>query len=115
MGKSVPYLFQKRDVYYLQKRAPQQLVPTLGQTVIRKSLRTPCRATAIKTALKTASPILEALDREWHAALFTIPEGPCGCARTFHQLNDHNSWIKAFQLYRRAFTIGCGGFIIGQS
>ena len=115
MGKSVPYLFQKRDVYHLQKRAPQQLVPTLGQTVIRKSLRTPCRATAIKTALKAASSILEALDREWHAALFTIPEGPYGCARTFHQLNDHNSWIKAFQLYRRAFTIGCGGFIIGQS
>ena len=87
MGKSAPYLFQKRDVYYLQKRTPQQLVPTLGRTVIRKSLRTPCRATAIKTAiktaLKTASPILEALDREWHQALFTIPEGPCGCARTF--------------------------------
>jgi hypothetical protein len=91
MGKSAPYLFQKRDVYYLQKRTPQQLVPTLGRTVIRKSLRTPCRATAIKTAiktalktaLKTASPILEALDREWHQALFTTPEGPCGCARTF--------------------------------
>ena len=39
--------------------------------------------TAIKTALKTASPILEALDREWHQALFTTPEGPCGCACTF--------------------------------
>ena len=87
MDNSALYLFQKRDVYYLQKRTPQQLVPTLGRTVIRKSLRTPCRATAIKTAiktaLKTASPILEALDREWHQALFTIPEGPCGCARTF--------------------------------
>ena len=64
-------MFQKRGVYYLQKRIPQQLVPKLGRVIIRKSLRTRCRATAIKTA----GPILKALDREWHEALFTIPDG----------------------------------------
>jgi hypothetical protein len=71
MGKPAPYLFQKRGVYYLQKRIPQQLVPKLGRVIIRKSLRTRCRTTAIKTA----GPILNALDREWHEALFTIPDG----------------------------------------
>ncbi len=60
MGKPAPYLFQKRGIYYLQKRVPQQLVPRLGRVIIRKSLRTTCRATAIKTA----GPILKALDRE---------------------------------------------------
>ena len=71
MGKPAPYLFQKRGIYYLQKRVPQQLVPRLGRVIIRKSLRTTCRATAIKTA----GPILKALDREWHEALFTISDG----------------------------------------
>lgn len=71
MGKPAPYLFQKRGVYYLQKRIPQQLVPKLGRVIIRKSLRTRCRTTSIKTA----GPILNALDREWHEALFTIPDG----------------------------------------
>ena len=49
-GKPAPYLFQKRGVYYLQKRIPQQLVPKLGRVIIRKSLRTRCRATAITKA-----------------------------------------------------------------
>ena len=71
MGKPAPYLFQKRGIYYLQKRVPQQLVPRLGRVIIRKSLRTTCRATAIKTA----GPILKALDREWHEALFNISDG----------------------------------------
>jgi hypothetical protein len=71
MGKPAPYLFQKRGVYYLQKRIPQQLVPKLGRLIIRKLLRTRCRTTAITTA----GPILKAPDREWHEALFTIPDG----------------------------------------
>ena len=70
MGKPAPYLFQKRGIYYLQKRVPQQLVPKLGRVIIRKSLRTTCRATAIKTA----GPILKAFDREWHEALFSISD-----------------------------------------
>ena len=71
MGKSAPYLFQKRGVYYLQKRIPKQLVAKLGRVIIRKSLRTRCHTTAITTA----GPILKALDREWHKAMFTIPDG----------------------------------------
>ena len=71
MGKSAPYLFQKRGVYCLQKRIPQQLLAKLGRVIIRKSLRTRCRTTAITTA----GPILKALDREWHEAIFTIPDG----------------------------------------
>ncbi len=71
MGKSAPYLFQKLGVYYLQKRIPQQLVAKLGCVIIRKSLRTRCRTTAITTA----GPILKALYREWHKAMFTIPDG----------------------------------------
>ena len=71
MGKPAPYLFQKRGIYYLQKRVPQKLVPKLGRVIIRKSLRTTCRATAIKTTC----PILKASDREWHEALFTISDG----------------------------------------
>ena len=70
MGKPAPYLFQKRGIYYLQKKVPRQLVPNLGRVIIRKSLRTTCRAIAIKTA----GPILKALDREWHEALFRIPD-----------------------------------------
>ena len=70
MGKPAPYLFQKRGIYYLQKKVPRQLVPNLGRVIIRKSLRTTCRAIAIKTA----GPILKALDREWHEALFSIPD-----------------------------------------
>ena len=37
MGKPAPYLFQKRGIYYLQKRVPQQLIPKLGRVIIRKS------------------------------------------------------------------------------
>ena len=68
MGKLAPYLFQKRGIYYLQKRVPQQLVPKLGRVIIRKSLRTTCRVDAIKTA----GPIPKALDREWHEAMFIL-------------------------------------------
>ena len=71
MGKPAPYLFQKRGIYYLQKRVPQQLIPKLGRVIIRKSLRTTCRAAAITTA----GPILEALERQWHEAMLTIPDG----------------------------------------
>lgn len=71
MGKSAPYLFKKRDVYYLQKRIPKKLIPMLGRIIIRKSLRAKDRTTAIKTA----GPILKLLDRGWHEAMFTIPDG----------------------------------------
>ena len=92
MRKSAPYLFQKRGVYYLQKRIPQQLVAKLGRAIIRRSLRTRCRTTAITTA----GPILKALDREWHEAMFTIPDGvgvmdfltkPCISEPTLHLPN----------------------------
>ena len=70
MGKSTPFLYQKRGVFYLQKRVPKKLVPKVGRAFVRVSLRTKDRATAIQTA----GSILGALDKEWHAALFAIPD-----------------------------------------
>ena len=69
MGKSTPFLYQKRGIFYLQKRVPKKLVPKVGRAFVRVSLRTKDRATAIQTA----GSILGALDKEWHAALFAIP------------------------------------------
>ena len=70
MGKSTPFLYQKRGIFYLQKRVPKKLIPMVGRAFVRVSLRTKDRATAIQTA----GSILSALDKEWHAALFTIPD-----------------------------------------
>ena len=70
MGKSTPFLYQKRGVFYLQKRVPKKLVPKVGRAFVRVSLRTKDRTTAIQTA----GSILNALDKEWHAALFAIPD-----------------------------------------
>jgi integrase len=70
MGKSTPFLYQKRGIFYLQKRVPKKLVPKVGRAFVRVSLRTKDRATAIQTA----GSILGALDKEWHAALFAIPD-----------------------------------------
>ena len=70
MGKSTPFLYQKRGVFYLQKRVPKKLVPRVGRAFVRVSLRTKDRATAIQTA----GSILSALEKEWHAALFAIPD-----------------------------------------
>jgi len=70
MGKSTPFLYQKRGVFYLQKRVPKKLVPKVGKAFVRVSLRTKDRTTAIQTA----GSILNALDKEWHAALFAIPD-----------------------------------------
>ncbi|MDA1152137.1 MAG: hypothetical protein O2813_05330, partial [Proteobacteria bacterium] len=70
MGKSTPFLYQKRGVFYLQKRVPKKLVPKVGRAFVRVSLRTKDR----NTAIQTAGSILNALDKEWHAALFAIPD-----------------------------------------
>ena len=60
MVKSTPFLYQKRGVFYLQKRVPKKLVPKVGRTLVRVSLRTKDRTTAIQTA----GSILSALDEE---------------------------------------------------
>ena len=70
MGKSTPFLYQKRGIFYLQKRVPKKLIPIVGRAFVRVSLRTKDRATAIQTA----GSILSALDKEWHAALVSIPD-----------------------------------------
>ena len=69
-GKSAPFLYQKRGVFYPHKRVPKKLVPRVGRAFVRVSLRTKDRATAIQTA----GSILSALEKEWHAALFAIPD-----------------------------------------
>ena len=45
-----PYLVRKRDIFYLQKRIPQQLTGHYGRTFVRKSLRTTARLEASKLA-----------------------------------------------------------------
>ena len=60
LGKSTPFLYQKRGIFYLQKRVPKKLIPMVGRAFVRVSLRTKDRATAIQTA----SSILSALDKE---------------------------------------------------
>jgi integrase len=71
MAKGIPFLIKKRDIYYLQKRVPKKLVRTIGREFVRLSLRTKDKATAIRTA----GPILAALERDWHYQLFAIPTG----------------------------------------
>jgi len=71
MAKGIPFLIKKRDIYYLQKRVPKKLVLTIGREFVRLSLRTKDKATAIRTA----GPILAALERDWHNQLFAIPTG----------------------------------------
>jgi len=71
MAKGIPFLIKKRDIYYLQKRVPKKLVPTIGRQFVRLSLRTKDKATAIRTA----GTILTALERDWHNQLFSIPAG----------------------------------------
>ena len=71
MAKGIPFLIKKRDIYYLQKRVPKKLIPTIGREFVRLSLRTKDKATAIRTA----GPILAALERDWHYQLFAIPVG----------------------------------------
>ena len=70
MGKSTPFLYWKRGVFYLQKRVPKKLVPRVGRAFVRVSLRTKDRTTAIQTA----GSIFNALNKKWHAALFAIPD-----------------------------------------
>ena len=71
MAKGIPFLIKKRHIYYLQKRVPKKLIPTIGREFVRLSLRTKDKATAIRTA----GPILAALERDWHYQLFAIPTG----------------------------------------
>ena len=100
MGKSTPFLYQKRGIFYLQKRVPKKLVPKVGRAFVRVSLRTKDRATAIQTA----GSILGALDKEWHAALFAIPDdiqvtGFLSAQQTNEPtLSDAaaNKWLKAY-------------------
>ena len=71
MAKGILFLIKKRDIYYLQKRVPKKLVPTIGRQFVRLSLRTKNKATAIRTT----GTILTALERDWHNQLFSIPAG----------------------------------------
>ena len=40
MAKGIPFLIKKCDIYYLQKRVPKKLIPSIGQKFVRLSLRT---------------------------------------------------------------------------
>ena len=66
---SAPYLYRKRGIYYLQKRIPKPLIPKYGRSILQRSLRTSNRADAVRLS----SSIVSALEREWRASLFKIP------------------------------------------
>ena len=66
--KNAPFVYQKRGVYYLQKRIPRELVGHYGRTFVRKSLRTKDKL----EASKLASQLVRGLEREWNELLFTV-------------------------------------------
>ena len=66
---SVPYLMRKRGIYYLQKRVPKQLIGRYGKQLIRKSLRTTDR----KEAVRVASSLVAAMEREWNEQILAVP------------------------------------------
>ena len=66
---SAPYLYRKRGIYYLQKRIPKPLIPKYGRSILQRSVHTSNRADAVRLS----SSIVSALEREWRASLFKIP------------------------------------------
>jgi hypothetical protein len=66
MAKGIPFLIKKRDIYYLQKRVPKKLIPTIGREFVRLSLRTKDKA----IATQTAGPILAALECDCAGAMY---------------------------------------------
>ena len=67
---SAPYLMRKRGIFYLQKRVPKQLISRYGTQLIRKSLRTTDR----KEAVKVASSLVAAMEKEWNEQILAVPE-----------------------------------------
>jgi integrase len=67
---SAPYLMRKRGIFYLQKRVPTQLTGRYGTQLIRKSLRTTDR----KEAVKVASSLVAAMEKEWNEQILAVPE-----------------------------------------
>ncbi len=67
---SAPYLMRKRGIYYLQKRVPKQLIGRYGKQLIRKSLRTTDR----KEAVRVASSLVAAMEKEWNEQILSVPD-----------------------------------------
>ena len=66
--RNTPFVYQKRGIFYLQKRIPKNLVSHYGRTFVRKSLRTKNRL----EASKLASQLVRGLEREWNELLFNV-------------------------------------------
>ena len=66
---SAPYLMRKRGIFYLQKRVPKQLIGRYGKQLIRKSLRTTDR----KEAVRVASSLVAAMEKEWNEQILAVP------------------------------------------
>ena len=64
-----PYLMRKRGIFYLQKRVPKQLISRYGTQLIRKSLRTTDR----KEAVRAASSLVAAMEKEWNEQILAVP------------------------------------------
>ena len=73
MAKHPSYLFRKRGIYYFQKRVPHLLIPTVGKSVIIKSLHTSDKSLAVRTA----GQLLTYLERQWHEQLFSFDDTVC--------------------------------------
>ena len=67
---SAPYLMRKRGIYYLQKCVPKQLLDRYGRQLIRKSSRTTDR----KEAVRVASSLVAAMEKEWDEKILADPE-----------------------------------------
>ena len=67
---SAPYLMRKRGIFYLQKRVPKQLIGRYGKQLIRKPLRTTDR----KEAVRVASSLVAAMEKEWNEQILAVPD-----------------------------------------
>ena len=69
---NAPYLIKRNGIFHLHKRVPKQLVRHFGKQFIRKSLRTKDR----KEAVRAASSLVAAMEKEWNEQILTAPD--CG-------------------------------------
>lgn len=65
---NAPYLLKRNGIFHLHKRVPQQLIRHYGKQFIRKSLRTSDR----KEAIRVASNLVAAMEKEWNEQILSI-------------------------------------------
>ncbi len=93
---SAPYLYRKRDIYYLQKRIPKPFIPKYGRSIRQRSLRTTNRADAVRLS----SSIASSLESEWQALLFDVSDTSASVFDHLASGRQHEPLLtEAMQLY----------------